>query len=278
VGKGSTFFFTLPLFHQPKPEHAEGDNRIILCVDDDPQIVSLYERYLQPQGFKVMPVVNPASARDIARRIKPYAITLDIMMPEVDGWTVLEQLKSDPETRNIPVIVCSIVEEEEKGFSLGAADYLVKPIMEDDLITALNRLNGGGDIKDVLIIDDSSDDLRLMEKIIQDRSNFHPVLAQGGERGWEIITTQTPHAVILDLFMPDVNGFTILERLRTSEIPVIHDLPVVVVSGVDLNLEQKKQLENLGKHMLQKGMLDEKELFSTLEKALKRLETRQPRS
>lgn len=192
-------------------------------------------------------------------------------MPEVDGWTVLEQLKSDPETSNIPVIVCSIVEEEEKGFSLGAADYLVKPIMEDDLITALNRLNSSGEIKDVLIIDDSVDDLRLMEKIIKERSNFHPILAEGGEKGWEILTTQLPHAVILDLFMPDVNGFTILERLRTASSSELRDLPVVVVSGVDLNQEQKKQLENLGKHMLQKGMLDEKELFSTLEKALKRL-------
>jgi signal transduction histidine kinase/CheY-like chemotaxis protein len=277
VGKGSTFHFTLPLFHQPKPEHPDGENRIILCVDDDPQIISLYERYLQPQGFKVMSVVNPASARDVAKRIRPYAITLDIMMPEVDGWSVLEQLKSDPETRNIPVIVCSIVEEEEKGFSLGAADYLVKPIMEDDLITALNRLNSAGDIKDVLIIDDSLDDLRLMEKFIKEHSDYNPILAQGGEEGWKVLTsTRPPHAVILDLFMPEVNGFTILERLRTTK--DLRDLPVVVVSGVDLNPEQKKQLENLGKHMLQKGMLNEKELFATLEKALKRLETHNPSS
>jgi CheY-like chemotaxis protein len=273
VGKGSTFYFTLPAYHQPKPEQASGGGRVILCIDDDAQVISLYERFLQPLGFKVIPVVNPANARDTAKRTNPYAITLDIMMPEVDGWTILEQLKSDPETRNIPVIVCSIVEEEEKGFSLGAADYLVKPIMEEDLVKALNRLNGDGAIKEVLIIDDSPDDLRLMGKVLTDHSTFHPILAEGGEQGWEILTKHTPDAVILDLFMPDLDGFAILERLRTT--PELRDLPVVVVSGMDLTTEQKKQLENLGKHMLQKGMLTETELFSTLEKALKRLESRQ---
>jgi CheY-like chemotaxis protein len=217
-------------------------------------------------------VVNPANARDTAKRIKPYAITLDIMMPDVDGWTILEQLKNDTETRNIPVIVCSIVEEDEKGFSLGAADYLVKPILEEDLVIALNRLNGDGTIKEVLIIDDSPNDLRLMEKMLTDHSTFHPILAEGGEQGWEVISNHTPDAVILDLFMPELDGFTILERLRTT--PDLRDLPVIVVSGMDLTVEQKKQLENLGKHMLQKGMLDQKELFSTLEKALKRLESR----
>jgi len=272
VGMGSTFYFTLPLFHQPKNEQqSAGEGKIILCIDDDLQVVSLYERYLTPQGYKVIPVANPANAKDTAKRVKPYAITLDIMMPEIDGWTVLEQLKNDPETRNIPVIICSIVEEEEKGFSIGAADYLVKPILEEDLVIALNRLNGDGKIKQVLIIDDSPDDLRLMEKILTDHSSYHPILAEGGEKGWEVISQQPPDAIILDLFMPDLDGFTILERLRTTE--QLHNIPVVVVSGMDLTAEQKKQLENLGKHMLQKGMLNQDELFSTLEKALKRLES-----
>jgi PAS domain S-box-containing protein len=271
VGKGSTFYFTIPLFNQPGLGTEDGKERVILCIDDDPQILSLYDRYLKPQGYKVISAINPANACVMAKRNKPYAIMLDIMMPEVDGWTLLEQLKSDPDTRGIPVIVCSIVEEEEKGFSLGAADYLVKPIMEEDLVIALNRLNSDGKIKNVLIIDDSIDDLRLMEKILLEHSNFHPILAEGGKKGWDILVNQTPHAVILDLFMPDINGFTILERLRTT--PNLQDLPVVVVSGMDLDANQKKQLDDLGKHMLVKGMLGEKELFSALEKALKRFET-----
>lgn len=272
-GKGSTFYFTLPLLKTPLPENSEGEEHTILCIDDDAQIISLYERYLKPQGYKVIGATNAITAREIAERIKPYAITLDIMMPEVDGWSVLKELKADPETRNIPVIICSIVEEEEKGFSLGAADYLVKPISREDLLGSLRLLNGDGSIKKVLIIDDSPDDLRLMEKIINENGGYHVLTAQGGERGWETLLEKHPHAVILDLFMPDMNGFTILERLRTT--PELRDLAVIVVTGAELDVEQKKQLDNFGKTLLQKGMLGEEELFHTLDKALKRLESTQ---
>ncbi len=271
-GQGSTFHFTIPIFHQPIVESAEGEGKVILCIDDDPLVINLYERYLKPKGFQVVAVTNPANAKESIKRFKPYAVTLDIMMPDIDGWSVLEAIKADPETRNTPVIICSITEEDEKGFSLGAADYLVKPIGEEDLMTALNRINGNGGITEVLIIDDSPDDLRLMGKIISEHSQFHPILAEGGENGWEILKTERPSAVILDLFMPDLDGFAILERLRTT--PELRDIPVLVVSGVDLSPEQKSQLDNLGKHLLQKGMLSEQELFQSLEKALNRLEVK----
>jgi CheY-like chemotaxis protein len=141
--------------------------------------------------------------------------------------------------------------------------------MQDELLGSLNRLNGDGTIKEVLIIDDSADDLRLIERIISEKDAYHPILAQGGERGWELITQRKPHAIILDLFMPDLDGFEILERLKTSA--DLREIPVVVISGADLNEEQNQKLTNLGKKMLQKGMLEQDELFSTLEKALKRL-------
>ena len=268
IGQGSTFYFTLSLYAQPSIEHRDGNKNVVLCVDDDPKIVTLYERYLQPEGYDVVPVMNPVNACEVAKRIKPYAITLDIMMPGVDGWAVLEQLKSDPETRSIPVIICSIVAEEEKGFKLGASDYLVKPIMQDDMLIALNRLNNDGDIKNVLIVDDSEDDLRLMEKILQENSEFHPILAKGGEEGWQIIINEHPQAILLDLFMPEVDGFAILERLRSD--PELNQIPVVVISGVDLDPEQRQKLEGYGKQMLIKGMLEEKELFESIEKSLKR--------
>ncbi|PWH12640.1 MAG: hypothetical protein DDG60_12055 [Anaerolineae bacterium] len=271
LGKGSTFYFTMPLFHIPLPESVSEQQRTILCIDDDVQIISLYERYLKQQGYHVIGATNPITARDIARRIKPYAITLDIMMPEIDGWSVLEELKSDPETRNIPVIICSIVEEEEKGFSLGAADYLVKPISQEDLLDSLKMLNGDGSINEVLIIDDSPEDLNLIKRILTEHGKYHAMTAQGGEQGWHLLLEKRPQAVILDLFMPDMNGFTILERLRTT--PELRDLPVVVVTGVELTAEQKKQLDQFGKTLLQKAMLHERELFETLDKALKRLDS-----
>jgi PAS domain S-box-containing protein len=271
-GQGSTFYFTVPMFVQPNREADPGEGKIILCVDDDSQVISLYERYLKPQGYQVVPVTNPATAKDAIRRLKPYAITLDIMMPDMDGWQLLSELKNEPDIRNVPIIVCSIVEEEEKGFSLGASDYLVKPILEDDLLNALNRLNGDGSINEVLVIDDSPEDLRLMEKILLSGGKYKPVLVEGGPAGWDAILNASPEAIILDLVMPELDGFTILERLKTD--PKLRDIPVLVISGAELTPEQQKKLNALGKSLLQKGMLSQQELFAMLEKSLKRLQPR----
>ncbi len=271
IDKGSTFYFTLPL---PKiKENKAGlegatEEKIILAIDDDTQVIALYERYLQPQGFQVVGLTDPLQAVERARQLKPYAITLDIMMPGRDGWTVLAELKKDSTTRDIPVLVCSILEEEEKGFSLGAADYLVKPILEDDLLNSLNKLNAEGEIHNVLVIDDDPKDLRLYGKILQ-QGQFTPILAEGGRQGWEILSKNPPHAVILDLFMPDMDGFTILEKLRTTS--ELNDIPVIVVSGADLTGEQQAQLKDFGQKLLRKGSLNESELLALLERALRHI-------
>jgi CheY-like chemotaxis protein len=252
----------------PLQEGGHG-GKIILAIDDDKQVINLYERYLQPQGYQVIALTDPTQAKDRVRQLKPLAVTLDIMMPGRDGWTVLNELKTDPETRDVPIIICSILEEEDKGFSLGATDYLVKPILEDDLLNALNRLNSNQSIKEVLVIDDDPDDLRLIGKILNEHSRYKAILALGGNQGWEALSSKPPHAVILDLFMPDMNGFTILEKLRTS--PALNDIPVIVVSGADLKPEQQKQLSDFGQKLIRKGAFTEKELLGVLDRALKRL-------
>jgi signal transduction histidine kinase/DNA-binding response OmpR family regulator len=271
VGKGSTFYFTLPLPHSaenPTKTVDEKLEKIILTIDDDSQVIDLYERFLQPQGYQVIPLTDPSQAIERARQLKPFAITLDVMMPGRDGWTILTELKNDPETRDIPVIVCSILEEDEKGFSLGASDYLVKPILEEELLKALGRLNGAGDIHEVLVIDDDEKDLRLLEKILQ-QGAFVPTLAKGGVQGWQIICQKAPQAVILDLFMPGMDGFTILEKLKTDAI--LKDIPVIVVTGADLTAEQHNQLAEFGQSLLHKSSITEAELLSSLDKALHRI-------
>ncbi len=267
VGKGSTFYFTLPVYRGK--EEAGKSNKVVLAIDDDPQVVSLYERYLQPQGYQVVSLSDPSKAVERVRQLKPFAITLDIMMPGYDGWQVIQDLKAQPDTRSVPVIICSIVEDEEKGFSLGAAEYLVKPVMEDDLLNALNRLNTDGSIREVLVIDDDADDLRLMGKILSDDGRYRPVLAEGGKNGWASISTNPPHAIILDLFMADLDGFTILERLRETE--KYRQIPVLVVTGGDLSTEQQEQLTTFGQRLIQKGSFNENEFLSTLENVLKRV-------
>jgi len=148
------------------------------------------------KGYQVVPLTDPTQAVERAKQLKPFAITLDVMMPGRDGWTVLAELKNDPDTRDIPIIVCSILEEDEKGFSLGASDYLVKPILEEDLLNALDRLNGGNDIHDVLIIDDDEEDSRLIERMLR-QGQFNPILAHGGHQGWEILSDNPPRRSFL---------------------------------------------------------------------------------
>ncbi len=266
VGKGSTFWFTLPLYQQPEEQIPEG-KKVVLAIDDDPQVIGLYERYLNPQGYYVLPLTDPLKAKEQVLKVQPFAITLDIMMPSKDGWSVLTELKSDPATRDFPVIICSILEQADKGFSLGAADYLVKPILEEDLVHALDRLNKNGTIHEVLIIDDDPNDLRLMERILNQHSQYKPILAEGGRKGWEAINAAPPHAIILDLFMPDMDGFNILEKLRES--PALCDIPVLVVSGGGLTNEQKQQLNAFGQRLITKGSLNEGQLIASIENALK---------
>ena len=268
MGTGSTFWFTLPLYHQPK-ESIPEDKKVVLAIDDDPQVISLYERYLNAQGYHVEALTDPSKARDRILELKPFAVTLDIMMPSLDGWTVLTTLKSDPATKDYPVIICSITEKADKGFSLGAADYLVKPILEEDLVHALDRLNKNGEIHEVLVIDDDPNDLRLIGKILKEHSKYKPILVEGGRKGWEAINEHAPHAIILDIFMPEMDGFTILENLRDH--PKLRDIPVLVVSGGGLTNEQQKQLNDYGQRLIAKGSLNEDELISSIENALKRI-------
>lgn len=267
-GKGSTFWFTMPLFHQPVEEIPPG-KKIVLAIDDDPQVINLYERYLNPQGYHVVPLTEPSRAKERIKELRPFAVTLDIMMPNVDGWTVLTDVKSDPATRDTPVIICSIVEQTDKGFNLGATDYLVKPIIEEDLVNALERLNKNGNIHTVMVIDDDPNDLRLIEKILKEHGKYKTVLADGGRKGWEYINASPPDAILLDIFMPEMDGFSILEKLREDR--DLRDIPVLVVSGGGLTNEQQKQLAEYGQRLIFKGSLDENDLIESIENALKRI-------
>jgi PAS domain S-box-containing protein len=271
-GSGSTFHFTLPLYHK-ESEYDFESSKSILTIDDDPQVIGLYERYLQPQGYHVIPLTEPKRAVEFAKKVRPFAITLDIMMPGTDGWTVLDALKADPQTRNIPVIICSIVEDIERGFNLGASDYLVKPILEEDIVNSLDRLNADGSIREVLVVDDNPNDLRLIGKMLTDDGRYKPILAEGGRNGWTIISSgNPPHAIILDLFMPDLDGFQIIEQMQADA--RLRDIPAIVISGMDVTLEQKNKLKELGQRLLTKGSFNEKELLTSIQRSLDRLQAK----
>ena len=140
IGKGSIFFFTLPLGDTLEAHSNLDVSKTILAIDDDLQVIQLYERYLSDTDFQVIPLGDPASALAYAREIQPFVITLDILLPDYDGWQLLEELKKDPETSHIPIVICSIRDESVKGLALGADDYLVKPILAEDFVNSIRRI------------------------------------------------------------------------------------------------------------------------------------------
>jgi signal transduction histidine kinase/DNA-binding response OmpR family regulator len=269
IGKGSTFYFTLPLpptTHTTDIPPATAASKTVLCIDDDPQLISLYQRYLTPNGYQVVPATDLKQVVECARTLKPVAITLDVMMPEKNGWQILQELKSDPETCHIPIVMCTILEEAERGLSLGASEYLVKPFLQEDLIDSINRLTRPAESCSILIIDDNPDDLRLIQKIIQEKSQHQVVLAEGGSLGWEYLTSNSPDIVILDLFMPDPNGFKLLYKMQSSS--RLSDIPVIVLTGADLSIQQKEELRLLSRELLTKDADQEKNLLNALHTAL----------
>lgn len=274
VGKGSTFFFTLPL-QEPKEipslDQLRAEQNLILSIDDDAQVISLYERYLQTSGFHVVAETDPEKAVERALEVKPMAITVDIMMPKKDGWQVIRDLKQNESTRNIPIIICSILEEEEKGFSLGASDYLVKPFAQDDLIKAIHRMTSHGELHNILIVDDDPVDLRLTQKMIENGGNYQVEVASNGRDALESLTNAVPDLIILDLFMPGLNGFDLLEIFKAD--PKLSQIPVIILTGADLNAEQQKQLIEFGNQLFSKGALKEKDLLAFIGETLNKIKS-----
>ena len=269
---GSTFYFTIPVTREPAIQVVQdlppGEN-IILSIDDDPQVITLYERFLKPYGYEVVALTNPELAVDRARELKPFAITLDIMMPDKDGWQVLSELKKDEETRNIPVMICSILEEEEKGFNLGASEYLVKPFLHDDLANAIKRLDRGGDVHDVLIIDDDPQFLRFLQKMIEDEGQFLPILADGGLSALKLLNDFTPDVIIMDLLLDDINGFELLDKFNSE--PRLKQVPVIIITGSNLDEDQLKTLGEYGEQIFSKWTINKEDLLVNLQETLNRI-------
>ncbi len=278
VGEGSTFWFTLPVTKAMPvevpvdEEEVAEDQKIVLAIDDDEKIISLYERYLGPHGYHIVALTDPTVALEQAKKINPAAITLDIMMPSKDGWQVIQELKSDPDTKDIPIIICSIVTDREKGFSLGATDYLVKPILEDELVRALSRLNlnGGKEVHDVLVVDDEEEAYRLVDKALSQHKKYKTSFAEGGLQGLAAIQSKRPDVVILDLFMPDMDGFTLLENMRSDS--GMYDIPVIILTGADLSEADRERLNSFEQSLLTKSALNEDELLISLHQAIKKFE------
>ncbi len=271
VGKGTTFCFSLPIGGPQAVPAETGGGRVVLTVDDDESIVMLFRRFLAPEGYQVFGLTNSAQVVAEAKRLRPYAITLDVLMPGEDGWATIRVLKSDPATRDIPIIVCSILGDRERGMSLGVADYLVKPISEDALRAALVRVGRQREDGDVLVVDDNREDRKLLRRILE--SAGHDVReASGGAEALEILRWDPPALLVLDLMMPQVDGFAVLEALKQDS--GTRTIPVIVVTAKDLTKNDEARLQERAEALIQKGLFDQQQLLTDVKMALERLDKR----
>lgn len=253
IGRGSRFTFTLPAHRAPQPAvppaRAEQPvvglvygGPLVLVVEDDSQAAELLTLYLESAECSVEVARDGEEGFSKARQLHPALITLDLLLPKVDGWDLLVRLKGDRETREIPVVIVSIVDQPGKGFALGAADYLLKPVGREDLLHALQRVGLTGqqrEMKTILTIDDDPMAVELVEAILTGEG-FRVLKAYGGEEGLSTARQEVPALIILDLLMPGVDGFTVVERLRAD--PTTATIPIVILTSKNLMAHERERL------------------------------------
>ena len=258
--QGATFQFTIPIPVREEsgakkpmvlPVTIDPDKKLILTIDDEVESQDILAVYLKEYGYEVIQAYNAGDALETARKLQPFAITLDIMMPGKDGWDILHELKEDPRTRNTPVICISILDNREMGLSLGAIEYLVKPIEQDELIEELQRLGQRFSIHDILIVDDEPGDLELLARYLEGEDHYEVRKAPGGAEGLAMARQKRPDLIILDLLMPETDGFEVICQLKKSQ--TLMDVPVIIVSGKELSREEKVFLNANIEKIIRKG-------------------------
>jgi CheY-like chemotaxis protein len=238
---------------QPARPIAGSDGPLILIVDDDPTVRELVERHLERSGFAVVTASGGREGLRLVRELRPAAVTLDILMPDLDGWTVLAAIKGDPSLSGIPVVLMSIVDQKNRGYALGAADYLVKPVDRAKLVEALTTICGAAAGVALLVDDDE-----LVRRSV--RQALEPVgwkvtEAENGEVAIESLTAARPDVIILDLMMPKMDGFEFLDELRSR--PDWQVIPVVIITAKDLTEEDRDRLNGGVERIIQKSDRDE---------------------
>jgi adenylate cyclase len=255
-GRGTVFTVRLPV--QPlrwvaeraeMPAVAQGGPPIrvmgttprVLVIDDDLNALDVMRRFLSKEGFDILTAQGGREGLKLARELRPSLITLDVLMPELDGWSVLRELKSTPELASIPVIMLTIVDERSKGYALGASEYISKPIDWTRLRAVLQHLNGSPSRKDILVIEDDEGTRRLLASTLADEG-WEIVEAENGREGLKRLAERRPKLILLDLMMPEMDGFEFLEVLRGDA--AFGNIPVVVMTTTDLSEADRRRLNS----------------------------------
>jgi PAS domain S-box-containing protein len=267
-GKGATFTMILPAQVAERSEEPVDAGRagaeestlssLVLVIDDDARVHDLLRRSLAKEGFKVEVAFNGQEGLRMAKELHPDAITLDVMMPGLDGWAVLSALKSDPDIADVPVVMLTIVDDHNRAYSLGAADYLTKPIDRDRLISVLRQFAKGNRANTVLLVDDDPSSRGLMKRMLEGE-HWSVREAENGRDGIQKLKEERPDVILLDLLMPEMNGFEFLDAIRQQ--PDWQSIPVIVVTAKDLTPEERLRLNGQVGLVLQKGTYHKEDLL-----------------
>jgi PAS domain S-box-containing protein len=269
-GKGSTFTVRLPAHAAPaspeppgaaaRREPPRADNLgTVLVIDDDPTVRDLMHRFLDKEGFRVVTAAGGEEGLRLARALQPIFITLDVMMPSMDGWAVLSALKADSELCQIPVVMLTIVDDQNLGFALGATDYMTKPIDRDRLLGLVRKYQTSAARKHaILVVEDNVSTREILGRILSS-AGWSVSEAENGRVALEGMKRKAPSLILLDLLLPDMDGFEFLAELRKS--PEFRSIPVILLTAQDLSAAEREKLNGEVRQILHKGSYRREDLL-----------------
>jgi signal transduction histidine kinase/DNA-binding response OmpR family regulator len=269
AGVGTTFTVSLPAevrdIVEIPPDAVPGKTttpnaataRTVLVIDDDPDAAELMARALERSGFATLRAHKGGDGIELARTKQPDAITLDVMMPGMDGWSVLSVLKGDPETEKIPVIMVTMLQDRQLGYALGASDFLTKPVDSVKLREVISKHAGKPDAE-VLIVEDDATNREMLARMLQ-KENLNVVTAENGSQALERLAIQRPALILLDLMMPVMDGFEFLSIIRRE--PQLATIPVIVITAKDLTPAERVGLDGHVQDVFEKGAMDREKLL-----------------
>ncbi len=243
---GTSFTVSLPVNVPPRPTESLGTGRLrpfgeqhVLIIDDDPIVRDLMQRFLVKEGFHAELASGGQQGIDMARQLLPDLITLDVMMPDMDGWSVLAQLKADETTADIPVIMLTMLDDKERGFSLGATDFVSKPIDRERLLRVIQRHQSAKSDEVALIVEDHEPTRQILQKMLE-KEGWQVDTAANGRIALEHTRNQKPTIILLDLMMPEMDGFQFAVAFRKQA--GMQHIPIIVVTAKDLTEEDHRRL------------------------------------
>jgi signal transduction histidine kinase/DNA-binding response OmpR family regulator len=277
-GQGSTFTIKIPVAPlgiaeadlAPQPVLVDASAPMVLVIDDDASVRDILGRFLAKEGFRVALAADGADGLRQARTLKPAAITLDVMMPGMDGWTVLSALKADANVADVPVIMLTILDERDVGYTLGASDYLLKPVDRESLLAVLRRHGAARPstrAHTVLVVDDDAP-TRARTRGMLEREGWRVTEAENGRAALEALGSARPDIVLLDLAMPVMDGFAFVDEVRRR--PDVQGIPIVVMTARDVTEEDRRRMNGGVERFLQKASSTRDDLLRALREIVPR--------